>query len=50
MTNSLIDRELSLDVESALALEAEAQAICMEHPDYREAYEAFVARRPPKFR
>jgi len=50
MTKSLIDRELSLDVEGALALEAEAQAICMEHPDYREAFEAFVARRAPKFR
>lgn len=50
MTKSLIDRELAMDVESALALEAEAQAICMEHPDYKEAYEAFIARRAPRFR
>ena len=50
MTKSLIDRELAMDVETALALEAEAQAICMEHSDYKEAYEAFVARRAPKFR
>jgi enoyl-CoA hydratase/carnithine racemase len=50
MTKTLIDRELSLDLESALQMEAEAQAICMEHPDYKEAFEAFIARRAPRFR
>jgi len=32
-----------------LECEAQAQAVCMQHPDYREAYEAFVAKRTPKF-
>lgn len=50
MTKIMIDREASMDLESALEAEAQAQATCMEHPDYREAYEAFLSRRPPKFR
>src|SRR5580765_2655868 len=38
-----------LNREAALECEAQAQAICMQHPDYREAYEAFVEKRTPKF-
>lgn len=49
MTKSLLNREASMDLPGALALEAEAQATCMLHPDFREAYEAFVAKRPAKF-
>ncbi|MEE9155579.1 MAG: enoyl-CoA hydratase, partial [Gemmatimonadota bacterium] len=29
--------------------EAEAQAVCMQDPNFREAYEAFKAKRPPRF-
>ena len=29
--------------------EAEVQAACMTHPDYREAYEAFIEKRPKEF-
>jgi enoyl-CoA hydratase/carnithine racemase len=50
MTKSLLDREACLDFPGALILEAEAQSICMQHPDFREAYEAFVAKREPQFR
>ena len=49
-TKEMLNRELNMDLESALECEAQAQAICMQHPDYREAYEAFVAKRDPKFR
>lgn len=49
MTKSLLNREASMDLPGALALEAEAQATCMLHPDFREAYEAFVAKRPANF-
>ncbi len=49
MTKSLLNREASMDLPGALALEAEAQATCMLHPDFREAYEAFVQKRPAKF-
>jgi enoyl-CoA hydratase/carnithine racemase len=48
-TKELLDREAHMNLEAALECEAQAQAICMQHPDYREAYEAFVAKRTPKF-
>ncbi|MBX3130751.1 MAG: enoyl-CoA hydratase family protein [Polyangiaceae bacterium] len=50
MTKTLLEREAALDLRSALDLEAEAQAMCMTHPDFREAYEAFREKRPVKFR
>jgi enoyl-CoA hydratase/carnithine racemase len=48
-TKEMLNRELNLSLDAALECEAQAQAICMQHPDYREAYEAFVAKRAPKF-
>jgi len=48
-TKEMLNRELNMNLEAALECEAQAQAICMQHPDYREAYEAFVAKREPKF-
>jgi enoyl-CoA hydratase/carnithine racemase len=49
-TKEMLNRELDMNLHSALECEAQAQAICMQHPDYLEAYEAFVAKRPPKFK
>jgi enoyl-CoA hydratase/carnithine racemase len=49
-TKEMLNRELHMNLETALESEAQAQAICMQHPDYREAYEAFVAKREAKFR
>ena len=48
-TKELLDREAHMSLEAALECEAQAQAICMQHPDYREAYDAFVAKRAPRF-
>src|SRR5215217_1831182 len=48
-TKEMLNRELDIDLQAALESEAQAQAICMQHPDYREAYEAFVAKREAKF-
>jgi len=48
-TKEMLDRELNMNLDAALECEAQAQAICMQHPDYREAYEAFVDKRDPKF-
>ena len=48
-TKEMLNRELDMNLEAALECEAQAQAICMQHPDYREAYDAFVAKRDPKF-
>jgi enoyl-CoA hydratase/carnithine racemase len=49
MTKEMLNRELASSLEAALESEAQAQAICMQHPDYREAYEAFVAKRPARY-
>ena len=48
-TKEMLNREMHMNLDAALESEAQAQAICMQHPDYREAYEAFVAKREPKF-
>ncbi len=49
MTKEMLNREASVDLETALEMEAQAQAICMQQPSFREAYEAFRARREPRF-
>jgi enoyl-CoA hydratase/carnithine racemase len=49
MTKDLLNREASMDFVSALEAEAQAQAVCMQHSDFREAYEAFMAKREPRF-
>jgi enoyl-CoA hydratase/carnithine racemase len=49
VTKRALDDEAHLDLEQALDYEARVQAELMEHPNYREAYEAFRAKREPKF-
>ena len=49
MTKEMLNRELDVSLDTALEWEAQAQALCMQHPDYREAYEAFVEKREPNF-
>jgi enoyl-CoA hydratase/carnithine racemase len=49
-TKEMLNREIDMNLSGALECEAQAQAICMQHPDYREAYEAFVQKRPPRFK
>src|SRR6266550_904278 len=48
-TKEMLNLEIHMNLDAALESEAQAQAICMQHPDYREAYEAFVGKRPPRF-
>ncbi len=50
VTKRALDAEVTMGLEQALAYEAEAQAALMEHPNFREAYEAFRAKREPAFR
>ncbi len=38
-----------MDLAAALELEAQVQAELMRHPNFREAYEAFMAKREPRF-
>jgi enoyl-CoA hydratase/carnithine racemase len=49
VTKQALDLEAHMDFDRALAHEAEVQALLMEHPNYREAYEAFRAKRAPVF-
>jgi len=44
MTKTLLNQELDLDFVSAIEAEAQGQAICMQTPSFREAFEAFMAR------
>ena len=44
-----LEAEADMDFAKALDYEAQVQAKLMEHPDYREAYEAFKAKRAPRF-
>jgi enoyl-CoA hydratase/carnithine racemase len=48
-TKEMLNRELNMNLDAALETEATAQAICMQHPDYREAYKAFLEKRAPRF-
>lgn len=50
MTKEMLNRELSMDLASAIEAEAQAQALCMRDPDFREANRAFVEKRSPRFR
>lgn len=49
MTKNIMNRSLGLGLADALEIEAEAQAVCMKHPDFDEAYRAFLEKRPPRF-
>ncbi len=49
ITKDALNREASMDLAAALEFEAKAQARLMEHPNFREAYEAFTAKREPRF-
>jgi enoyl-CoA hydratase/carnithine racemase len=49
VTKRQLDEEWHVSLETALDLEAEAQAVCMETKDFHRAYEAFAAKRKPVF-
>lgn len=50
VTKAALDGELMLTLEAALEVEARAQAACMRNPSFREAYDAWREKRPPRFR
>src|SRR5690606_11916007 len=50
VTKRMLSRVAAMDLGAALEAEVEIQAICMQDPNFREAYEAFVAKRKPVFR
>ncbi|MBI2392463.1 MAG: enoyl-CoA hydratase family protein [Deltaproteobacteria bacterium] len=49
MTKQMLEDEHDMSLDEAIEAEAQAQAICMMHPDFKTAYEANVAKKPPRF-
>lgn len=49
MTKQMIEQEAVLPLAEAIEAEAQAQALCMQHPDFAEAHKAFKAKRDPRF-
>ncbi len=49
ITKDALNREASMDLLGALEAEAQAQAGCMLHGNFREAHQAFVEKRPAVF-
>jgi enoyl-CoA hydratase/carnithine racemase len=44
MTKTLLNQELDIDFAAAIEAEAQGQAICMQTPAFRAAYDAFKSR------
>lgn len=49
MTKQMLEAEAQMTLAQAIEAEAQAQAICMQHPDFLEAHEAWKAKRSPRF-
>jgi len=49
ITKDALNREAAMDLFGALESEAQIQAALMMHPDFRESFDAFVQKRPPRF-
>jgi enoyl-CoA hydratase/carnithine racemase len=49
VTKEMLGRESDVSFDAALELEAQAQGLCMQHPDYAEGYRAFTEKREPRF-
>ena len=47
MTKQMLESEAHMKLAEAIEAEAQAQAICMQHPDFRTAHEAFKNKREP---
>lgn len=50
MTKQMIESEHAMALGEAIEAEAQAQALCMQHPDFAEAHAAFKEKREPRFR
>ncbi len=49
MTKQMIDSETGMTLAAAIEAEAQAQALCMAHGDFRAAYEANKNKERPRF-
>lgn len=49
MTKQMLEAESQMSLAQAIESEAQAQAICMQHPDFRTAHDAFKNKQEPRF-
>lgn len=49
MTKQMLESEHTMPLEAAIEAEAQAQALCMQHSDFRTAYDAWAAKKPIVF-
>ena len=49
VTKTQLSAEWNVSLETAIEMEAQAQAICMATNDFRRAFEAFAGKRKPVF-
>ncbi|MDB4997687.1 MAG: Enoyl-CoA hydratase [Myxococcaceae bacterium] len=49
MTKQMLESEHTMSLDAAIEAEAQAQAICMQHPDFRTAFDAWTAKQPIVF-
>ncbi|HEY0115284.1 MAG TPA: enoyl-CoA hydratase family protein [Allosphingosinicella sp.] len=49
ITKTQLNTEWNVSIETAIEMEAQAQAICMATNDFRRAFEAFANKRKPEF-
>ena len=49
VTKQALNEEAAMDLVAAIEWEAQVQAACMQHPNFREAHAAFRAKRDPVF-
>jgi enoyl-CoA hydratase/carnithine racemase len=49
ITKTQLHHEWAVSIDTAIEMEAQAQAICMATQDFRRAFEAFRDKRPPVF-
>jgi enoyl-CoA hydratase/carnithine racemase len=50
ITKTQLNQEWNVSLETAIEMEAQAQAICMATNDFKRAFEAFAAKRTPEFK
>ncbi len=49
MTKQMLESEHTMALDAAIEAEAQVQAICMQHPDFRAAYDGWKEKRPIVF-
>jgi enoyl-CoA hydratase/carnithine racemase len=50
ITKTQLNNEWAVSLETAIEMEAQAQAICMASNDFRRAYDAFATKQTPEFK